>query len=298
METLREIRRRIASITKISQVTDAMRMVATAKLRRAQQAIEANRPYANKFNRILTQLVSVLEDESAISHPLLETRSVQNVCIVAVSADRGLCGSFNANTIRTTSQRIQHYQQQEVEVDLICVGRRVADFFRRRETNVMAEYINIFNQLGFETAIALSSQISDMYSSAKVDLVEIIYNDFRSAILQVVQTEQLLPLDEISAEFPAEPTESTTVLEHLYEPTQEEILQQILPKHLNAQMWKVLLDSNAAEHAARMTAMENATQNAKDLIEELVLQRNRARQTLITKEVAEIVSGAEASGAN
>lgn len=298
METLREIRRRIASITKISQVTDAMRMVATAKLRRAQQAIEANRPYANKFNRILTQLVSVLEDESAISHPLLETRSVQKVCIVAVSADRGLCGSFNANTIRTTSQRIQHYQQQAVEVDLICVGRRVADFFRRRETNVMAEYINIFNQLGFETAIALSSQISDMYSSAKVDLVEIIYNDFRSAILQVVQTEQLLPLDEISAEFPAEPTESTTVLEHLYEPTQEEILQQILPKHLNAQMWKVLLDSNAAEHAARMTAMENATQNAKDLIEELVLQRNRARQTLITKEVAEIVSGAEASGAN
>ena len=292
METLREIRRRIASITKISQVTDAMRMVATAKLRRAQQAIEANRPYANRFNRILTQLVSVLEDESAISHPLLETRSVQKVCVVAVSADRGLCGSFNANTIRTTSQRIQHYQQQEVEVDLICVGRRVADFFRRRETNVMAEYINIFNQLGFETATALSSQVSEMYSSAKVDLVEIIYNDFRSAILQVVQTEQLLPLDEISVESPAEPT----VLEYLYEPTQGEILQQILPKHLNAQMWKVLLDSNAAEHAARMTAMENATQNAKDLIEEMVLQRNRARQTMITKEVAEIVSGAEASG--
>jgi len=298
--TLREIRRRIASITKISQVTDAMRMVATAKLRRAQQAIEANRPYADKFGRILNQLIhlnSVAEEnntESQLVHPLLEVRPVKRVCIISVSGDRGLCGSFNANTIRTTNQRLQHYQQQGIEVDLICVGRRVADFFRRRLT-VSGEYVNIFNNLKFEVAIDLANKVSSMYSGKSVDSVEIIYNNFRSAILQVVQTELLLPLDTSGQSFVNETSESIST-EYLYEPTREEILHQILPKHLNAQIWKTLLDSNAAEQAARMTAMENATQNAKDIIDELVLQRNRARQTLITKEVAEIVSGAEALG--
>ena len=300
MATLREIRRRIASITKISQVTDAMRMVATAKLRRAQQAIEANRPYADKFGRILNQLIllnSVTEEnntESQLVHPLLEVRPVKRVCIISVSGDRGLCGSFNANTIRTTNQRLQHYQQQGIEVDLICVGRRVADFFRRRLT-VSGEYVNIFNNLKFEVAIDLANKVSSMYSGKSVDSVEIIYNNFRSAILQVVQTEQLLPLDTSGQSFVNETSESIST-EYLYEPTREEILHQILPKHLNAQIWKAILDSNAAEQAARMTAMENATQNAKDIIDELVLQRNRARQTLITKEVAEIVSGAEALG--
>ena len=300
MATLREIRRRIASITKISQVTDAMRMVATAKLRRAQQAIEANRPYADKFGRILNQLIhlnSVAEEnntESQLVHPLLEVRPVKRVCIISVSGDRGLCGSFNANTIRTTNQRLQHYQQQGIEVDLICVGRRVADFFRRRLT-VSGEYVNIFNNLKFEVAIDLANKVSSMYSGKSVDSVEIIYNNFRSAILQVVQTEQLLPLDTSGQSFVSETSESIST-EYLYEPTREEILHQILPKHLNAQIWKALLDSNAAEQAARMTAMENATQNAEDIIDELVLQRNRARQTLITKEVAEIVSGAEALG--
>lgn len=300
MATLREIRRRIASITKISQVTDAMRMVATAKLRRAQQAIEANRPYADKFGRILNQLIhlnSVAEEnntESQLVHPLLEVRPVKRVCIISVSGDRGLCGSFNANTIRTTNQRLQHYQQQGIEVDLICVGRRVADFFRRRLT-VSGEYVNIFNNLKFEVAIDLANKVSSMYSGKSVDSVEIIYNNFRSAILQVVQTELLLPLDTSGQSFVSETSESIST-EYLYEPTREEILHQILPKHLNAQIWKALLDSNAAEQAARMTAMENATQNAKDIIDELVLQRNRARQTLITKEVAEIVSGAEALG--
>ena len=300
MATLREIRRRIASITKISQVTDAMRMVATAKLRRAQQAIEANRPYADKFGRILNQLIhlnSVAEEnntESQLVHPLLEVRPVKRVCIISVSGDRGLCGSFNANTIRTTNQRLQHYQQQGIEVDLICVGRRVADFFRRRLT-VSGEYVNIFNNLKFEVAIDLANKVSSMYSGKSVDSVEIIYNNFRSAILQVVQTEQLLPLDTSGQSFVNETSESIST-EYLYEPTREEILHQILPKHLNAQIWKALLDSNAAEQAARMTAMENATQNAEDIIDELVLQRNRARQTLITKEVAEIVSGAEALG--
>ena len=301
MATLREIRRRIASITKISQVTDAMRMVATAKLRRAQQAIEANRPYADKFGRILNQLIhlnNVAEENntgSQLVHPLLEVRPVKRVCIISVSGDRGLCGSFNANTIRTTNQRLQYYKQQGIEVDLICVGRRVADFFRRRLT-ISGEYVNIFSNLKFEVAIDLANEVSSMYSGKSVDSVEIIYNNFRTAILQVVQTEQLLPLDTSDQSFFSETSESITSTEYLYEPTREEILHQILPKHLNAQIWKALLDSNAAEQAARMTAMENATQNAEDIIDELVLQRNRARQTLITKEVAEIVSGAEALG--
>jgi len=299
--TLREIRRRIASITKISQVTDAMRMVATAKLRRAQQAIEGNRPYAERFNRILGQLINatnskeLMEAESNEIHPLMETRPVKRVCIIAISGDRGLCGSFNANTIRTTNQRLQHYQQHGIEVDLICVGRRMADFFRRRLT-IAGEHVNIFGNLKFEIAVDLANQVSHLYSSTTVDSVEIIYNNFRSAILQVVQTEQLLPLDTSDESTDSGTSGVPTSAEYLYEPTQEEILYQILPKHLNAQIWKALLDSNAAEQGARMTAMENATQNAKDIIDELVLERNRARQTLITKEVAEIVSGAEALG--
>ena len=298
MATLREIRRRIASITKISQVTDAMRMVATAKLRRAQQAIEANRPYADKFGRILNQLIhlnSVAEEnntESQLVHPLLEVRPVKRVCIISVSGDRGLCGSFNANTIRTTNQRLQHYQQQGIEVDLICVGRRVADFFRRRLT-VSGEYVNIFNNLKFEVAIDLANKVSSMYSGKSVDSVEIIYNNFRSAILQVVQTEQLLPLDTSGQSFVNETSESIST-EYLYEPTREEILHQILPKHLNAQIWKALLDSNAAEQAARMTAMDNATRNAGELIDTLTLNYNRSRQAQITKELIEVISGAEA----
>jgi len=285
MATLREIRRRIASIENIAQVTDAMRVVAAAKLRRAQENILATRPFAEKFNTILGHLISQIENPT---HPLLESRALKRVCLISVSADRGLCGSFNSNVIRTTTQRRAHYEAQGADVSVICVGRRTRDHFARRNYNVIAEYANIFRQLAFETAVAIVAEFEHLYRDKTVDKVEVIYNDFKSAILQTVLVEQLLPLT------PEIPTGDDLFLDYVYEPGQDAIFQSVLAKHLNMQMWKVLLDSNAAEQAARMTAMENATRNAKELIDDLVLQRNRARQTQITTEISEIVSGAAA----
>ncbi|HIC19930.1 TPA: ATP synthase F1 subunit gamma [Candidatus Poribacteria bacterium] len=289
MATLREIRRRIASVTKISQVTDAMRMVATAKLRRAQEAIEANRPYAEKFDLLLGHLLAQI-DIDEVPHLFLVPHEMKSVCLVAVSSDRGLCGGFNANIVKASNKRIGFYTNQGFDVSLICVGRRVADSFRKREHRVIAEYLNPFQTLRFETAIDIVSKFDELYLEKQIDKVEVIYNNFRSAITQNVLVEQLLPLT------PNPPTGDDLFWDYLYEPTQSEIFERVLSKHLNIQTWKVLLDSHAAEHAARMTAMENATSNAKEIIDELILQRNRARQAIITKEISEIVGGAEALG--
>ena len=285
MATLREIRRRIASIENIAQVTDAMRVVAAAKLRRAQEDILVTRPFAEKFNTILGHLIAQIEN---LSHPLLEERELNHVCLISVSADRGLCGSFNSNVIRTTTQRVQHYQEGGADVSVICVGRRTRDYFARRNYNIIAEYVNIFRQLGFETAVDIVGEFEHLYSDKQIDRVEFIYNNFKSAILQTVLVEQLLPLT------PEPPTGDELFLDYLYEPGQTAIFESVLSKHLNMQMWKVLLDSNAAEQAARMAAMENATRNANELIDDLILQRNRARQTQITTEISEIVGGAAA----
>ena len=285
MATLREIRRRIASIENISQMTDAMRVVAASRLRRAQESILATRPYADKFDTILAHLISQIQDPS---HALLETRELKRVCLISVSADRGLCGSFNSNVIRTTAQRVGHYQEGGAEVTLICIGKRTLDYFSRRDYNVVAEYADIFRQLEFQIAVDIVSEFELLYTNKTIDKVEVIYNNFKSAITQTVLIEQLLPLT------PDAPTGDELFLDYLYEPGQEEIFKSVLEKHLNMQMWKFLLDSNAAEQAARMAAMENATRNANDLIDQLVLERNRARQTQITTEISEIVSGAAA----
>lgn len=289
MATLRDIRRRITSITNIEQVTDAMRVVAAARLRRAQENITATRPYADKLNTILGHLISQMDtEEQALTHPLLETREVKHACIISVSGDRGLCGSFNSNVIRTTTQRIQHYQDSGADTTLICIGRRTQEHFSHRGYDITDAYINIFRQLEFQTAADVVHEFEHLYIDKKIDKVEVIYNNFKSAILQTVLVEQLLPLE------PIEPEGDTLFLDYIYEPGQVELFEMLLGKHLNMQMWKVLLDSNAAEQAARMAAMENATQKAKELIDELVLQRNRARQTQITTEISEIVSGAAA----
>ena len=262
-----------------------MRVVAAARLRRAQENILATRPFAEKFNAILSHLIAQIEDPT---HPLLENRDLKNVCLVSISADRGLCGSFNSNVIRATAERAQHYQDGGAAVKIICVGRRTRDYFVRRDYEVIAEYANIFRDLKFESAVDIVHEFEHLYTELQIDKVEVIYNNFKSAILQTVLVEQLLPLT------PEDPTGDELFLDYLYEPGQEEIFESVLAKHLNMQMWKVLLDSNAAEQAARMAAMENATRNATDLIDDLILQRNRARQTQITTEISEIVSGAAA----
>jgi len=283
MATLRAIRRRIASITNIQQVTNAMRMVAAARFRRAQENILAARPYAGKMDIILRHLAARMEEHS---HPLLETREVKRLCIVVVTGDRGLCGSFNSNAIRKTVTHIEKHP--DTEVSLICVGRKGRDFFQRRDYNIIDEYVQIFRELNFFHAVNIVTHVSTIFQREEVDRVDVIYNNFRSAILQEVVIEQLLPI------VPLEPEGDELFLDYLYEPSPQEILEAMLQKHLNTQMWEVLLDSNAAEQAARMTAMENATDNAKELIDELILERNRARQTMITKEISEIVGGAEA----
>ncbi len=289
MATLREIRRRIASIKNIEQVTDAMRVVAAARLRRAQENIMATRPYADKLNMVLGHLISQMDVENeALTHPLLETREVKHACVVSVSADRGLCGSFNSNLIRTTIQRIEHYEENGADVTLICIGRRGHEHFVRRGYDITDSYVNIFRQLEFQTAVDVVHEFEHLYIDKKIDKVEVVYNNFKSAILQTVLVEQLLPLE------PEIPEGDDLFLDYIYEPGQVELFEMLLGKHLNMQMWKVLLDSNAAEQAARMAAMENATQKAKELIDELILQRNRARQTQITTEISEIVSGAAA----
>ncbi len=290
MATLREIRRRITSIKNISQVTEAMRVVAAARLRRAQANIMATRPYAEKLNTILAHLISqidTLNEENPV-HPLLERREVKHVCLISVSGDRGLCGSFNSNVIRTTTQRVQHYQNQGADVTLICIGRRTQEHFSRRGYSITDAYINIFRQLEFQIAVDVVHEFEQLYVDKKIDRVEVIYNNFKSAILQTVLVEQLLPL------VPEVPEGDELFLDYIYEPGQQALFEMLLSKDLNMQMWKVLLDSNAAEQAARMAAMENATQKANELIDELILQRNRARQTQITTEISEIVSGAAA----
>ena len=289
MATLREIRRRIASVQNIQQVTDAMRVVAAARLRRAQENINATRPYADKLDTILGHLISRMDTETeTLTHPLLEEREVKHVCILSVSGDRGLCGSFNSNVIRTTTQRTQHYQERGADVTLICIGRRTHEHFDRRGYDITDAYTNIFRNLEFQTAVDVVHEFEHLYVEKKIDKVEVIYNNFKSAILQTVLVEQLLPL------VPEFPEGDTLFLDYIYEPGQMELFEMLLSRHLNMQMWKVLLDSNAAEQAARMAAMENATQKAKELIDELILQRNRARQTQITTEISEIVSGAAA----
>ncbi len=284
MATLRAIRRRIASITNIQQVTNAMRMVATAKFRRAQDDILSARPYAYKFGTLLRHLASQMEEQV---HPLLENRQVKQVCIIVVTADRGLCGSFNHNIIRETISHIEN-NYSDAGVDLICVGKKGRDFFRFRGDSIIAEHINIFRALDYQYAVGIASHIATLYKEKVVDRVDVVYNNFQSAILQKVLIEQILPIT------PEEPEGDELFIDYLYEPTPEEIWETVVPHHMNTQIWRILLDSNAAEQAARMTAMENATENAKELIDELVLERNRVRQAMITKEISEIVSGAEA----
>ena len=266
-----------------------MRVVAAARLRRAQENINATRPYADKLDTVLGHLISQIDaSDEDLKHPLLEKRPVEHVCLISVSGDRGLCGSFNSNVIRTTTERIRAYQENGVTVTLICIGRRGQEHFASRGYDITDSYVNIFRQLEFQTAVDVVHEFEHLYTAKTVDKVEVVYNNFRSAILQTVLVEQLLPLE------PELPEGDALFLDYVYEPGQVELFEMLLGKHLNMQMWKVLLDSNAAEQAARMAAMENATQKAKELIDELILQRNRARQTQITTEISEIVSGAAA----
>jgi F-type H+-transporting ATPase subunit gamma len=280
-----DIRRRIRSVKNTQQLTRAMKMVATAKLRRAQERMYAARPYAGGLRQVLAS-VATRVDVSA--HPLLQVREPErNVVVIVVTADRGLCGAFNANVIRAAQNFIRTSDFQGVE--LLTIGRRAGDFFRRR-TIPIRRSVMVAQALSIEVAREIADSLIKDFIDEKIDGVYVVYNEFKSLIAQHVRAERLLP---IAREFDADP--DRPAIDYLYEPGPEQILSDLLPKHIEFQLYRVLLESAAAEQGARMTAMEAATKNASDLIDHLTLTYNRIRQAAITKEIIEIVSGASAA---
>ncbi len=281
MAGLKIIKRRIASVKATQQVTRVMKMVAAARLRRAQDAMMNARPYSLTLRDAVRDL-SERVDRSA--HPLLEMRDVQNVGIIVVTGDRGLAGSFNVNIMKRAQQLMQANVHHDVH--LMTVGKKGAEFFARRNAKIAHRMQGFFNSLSFEHAIELGESVTAQFTNRTIDRVYVVYNEFKSVIQQQVVVEQLLPIEH-DGEVPHPGTQI------IFEPSEVEVLKAILPKHINVQMWRVLLESFASEMAARMTAMENATKNAGELIDRLTLNYNKARQSAITGEILEIVAGAE-----
>ena len=281
MPSTLDIRRRIRSVKSTQQITKAMKMVAAAKLRRAQDRIVSARPYSGAISQILASVASRVDPDQ---HPLLAERPEQRVLLLVVTGDKGLAGAFNGNILKTTLNAIR--DRGWTLVSVIPIGRKANEFFRRRSIPVRHQAVNVFQALSLETAGSISKMAVDDFIEDQIDAVYAVYNEFRSVISQVVHVEKLLPLPRTKQ---AEPT-----IEYLYEPSPEQILRDLLPKHLEFQIYRILLDSAAAEQGARMTAMEAATKNAADMIDSLTLRYNRIRQAAITKEIIEIVSGAQA----
>jgi F-type H+-transporting ATPase subunit gamma len=295
MATLRDIRRRISGVKSTQKITKAMKMVAAAKLRRAQDAIISARPYARKMKELLEHLSATVD---VAKFPLFAERTVTKAAVIVVTADRGLCGTFNANIIKAAIQHIKSEYpdlQARGDVKLIIVGRKANDFFSKRSFQIAYRHIGIFAHLQFITAQEIMREGVEGFLRGEYDRVDVIYNEFKSIVHQRVAIEQLLPIATSSVE-PAKNAAKTSQsqVDYIYEPSNEEIISALVPKHLDFQMWRVLLESNASEQGARMTAMENATTNATDLIRSLQLSYNKARQASITKELLEIVGGAEA----
>lgn len=285
MATLKEIRLRIATTKNMQKITKAMKMVSAAKLRKAQEKIISTRPYANKLNELFHHVISVSEDKN---NPLLEEREINTVLVVVITSDRGLCGSFNANITKYANKYINEINKA---VKVITIGKKAGDYFGKRNYNLIEKFNGFFAHLNIDDSTKLVNNIVKGYNEKEYDKVVLIYNEFKSVAKQVISCQQFLPLhSDIVKEAPV----SGNQVDYIYEPSSKEILNSLIPKQLNMQFWKSLLESNASEHGARMTAMEIATNNASDLLKYLGLQYNRARQDSITTELLEIVAGAEA----
>ena len=281
MPALVDIRRRIRSVKNTQQITKAMKMVSAAKLRRAQDAMFAARPYARKMMEVLSSMAARAEETA---HPLLEQREGERILLVLVTADKGLCGGFNANIIRTAVRFLEDKRPDAVELELL--GRKGRDYFRRRQYRVRSEQIGLFQALRFDAAQTIARDLIKAFVDREVDQIYLIYNEFKSVIQQKITVERLLPIPRpaVSAQEPA--------FDYIYEPGPEKIFAQLLPKHVEVQVWRALLESAAAEHGARMAAMDAASRNAGEMIDRLTLYMNKVRQAAITKEIIEVVSGA------
>ena len=290
MPTLREVRNRISGVKRTQKITRAMKMVAAAKLRRAQAAVVAARPYARGMQSLLQHLIPSLEPGT---QPLVMARPLRTLGLVILTSDRGMCGAFNSNIIRAAQAHLAVVMpdfRTAPSVRLFLIGKKSTDFFSRQQLPIAAKHPGFFNQLSFGSAQAIAREVIDLFLRGEVDRVDVVYNEFKSIAQQRIVIDQYLPLV-------PEVTESTghsRIANYIYEPSQKELISALLPKFLNFSLWRMLLESNASEQGARMAAMENATENARELIGTLELQYNKARQATITNELLEIVSGAEA----
>lgn len=281
-----DLRRRIRSVKATEQITKAMKMVAAARLRRWQNRILEARPYAEELAQVLRRLAGRVAERK---HPLLQVRPQRRVALVVVTGDKGLCGAFNANVLREAAAILESGRFPEVEITL--VGRKGSEFFRHRGIPITSQYLELPGRLTPEGAFALARELQEKFAAGQVDAVYVLYNHFKSLIQQKVVLEQLLPIERERL------GEGNGDAPMLFEPTPQAILHALLPKHVEFQLWRMLLDSVAAEHAARMVAMDSASKNAAEMIDRLTLTYNRVRQATITKELIEIVSGAAALGA-
>jgi len=284
MPTLLDIRRRIRSVKSTQQITRAMKMVAAARLRRAQDGIFNARPYANQMLALLERLAARTEQRA---HPLLAVRPVERILLVLITADRGLCGAFNANLIRAAQKYLGEHGDKEVSI--MAIGRKGRDAFRKQPYTMVAEHINLFGHLQFSQAQQIAKEIIDLYTEQKVDAVDFLYNEFKSILTQRVRVERYLPVK------PLEPSAGEALIEYIYEQPPAQIFNTLLPRYVETEVYRALLESQAAELAAKMTAMDAATNNASELIDSLTLHLNRVRQAAITREIIEVVSGGAAT---
>ena len=289
MANLKEVRNRIVSVTSTQQITKAMKMVSAAKLKRATSAIIQLRPYANKMRDILANLSASLEESNS---PFIQEREPNKVLIITISSNRGLAGAFNMNVIKTANNLIsEKYSEQfrKGNVHIVAIGKKVQDFYEKRKYKVIGNNNELYSDLTFENASKITEAIMAGFAKGQYDRVELVYNLFKNAAVQILTTEQLLPVPKA-----APLTASASQTDYILEPSQEEIVEQLIPKSIKTQVYKAILDSHASEHGARMTAMDKATENAGDLLKALKLSYNQARQAAITTELTEIVSGAAA----
>ena len=284
MANLKEIRSRITSVGSTMQITSAMKMVSAAKLKRAQDAIIQMRPYANKLTELLENLSASLDssDGGVYAH----SREIKNVLLVTVTSNRGLCGGFNAYILKKAKTLIND-EYSNANVSILSIGKKSSEHFRKNDFNVVSSHDTLFGDLTFDNVAKVAEEIMNHFVARDYDKVVLVYNQFKNAATQIIMAENFLPVQ-------AAENEGTVVGDYLFEPTKQEIVEQLIPKSLKTQLFKAVLDSHAAEHGARMTAMHKATDNASELRKELTLTYNKARQAAITAEILEIVGGAEA----
>ena len=288
MPSLIDLRRRIRAVKSTQQITKAMKMIAASRLKRAQDRVVAARPFAQRMLKVLNSLVTRVDPES---HPLLRRPEAQGrPLLIVITADRGLCGSFNSNVIKAAGQFIRTEGRTPDDIALGLIGRKGRDFFRRRGFDVRYEQVGVFQRLAFSHAAEIAHMAIEEFVSGRTSSVYLVYNEFKSVMSQRIVVERLLPIPRLEDEAQAGPT-----VDYLYEPEPEEIFRDLLPRHVQAQIYRALLESNAAFFAAQMTAMDAATRNSADMLENLTLYMNKVRQAAITREIIEVVSGASAT---